>query len=303
MSCNKGAYAGYMLVGSSVLPYLSASFSQRQDIVKSQPISNGSDSESRSAYNYSLGKKTVEGNFTVEVFGSGSAYGTAFATLVGLALSNACNGMASGDGGTSIEFCPAGGSSISIPGSGKAVITSMEIRGNNGGIVTASFGILSTDYSWGTGGSRSAASLTYESVGTTEDNSPLSYYNSSFAISSSGESSNILNYLTDWSISVNNNVEPIYTLCSDNERAAADLRLGQLVVTGNFSYWSSNGVFVAELQNGAGLVIDLSSVTLTAGKLVFTNQDLPVNDRNQAVARSIQFESMGDGENPALRAG
>jgi hypothetical protein len=291
MSCNSANWKGFLKVGGYTLPYNSCSVNVLSEFINGQPISAPISAYARSLKTYSVGKKHVESSIQFDVFATGG-YGNACQSLLKGVLSNC--GTISGEGGTgSLIFCPSGGSNFTVPGpSGKAVVSSLTIKGNNKGLVQASVNLLATSVGDGTGGS---ADLQFETAGLVEDSSPLPWYNSSFAVSGAGDDSLMSNYLIDWELTINNNAELIYGFCNSDDLSditlARDIRLGLLDVEGSFKYYSPTGIYTPELRNGASIIIDLVFFTFTMPHVVFRNDGIPSSSGDALVVRNVQYKA------------
>lgn len=284
MSCNSSvAWKGILKVNGNSLPFLSGDISNVTEVFQPQLIGWSNDAADRSPYNYALSKKYVQGTISSEVFSSGP-YATSFTDLVKAAVK-----------GTQVQldFSPSGGTSFSLPDVGKCYVSSMELHGNNQGLVTGSFGIISSDADIDSGGT---SSLQDEPVQDTDDSNPVPWYYSSFHISSS---SSISNNITEWSISMNNNPDMIFGLDGDTGVAPVDIRLGTFGITGSFNYYNSSGSY-PELVNGTTGTLDIGPITLKFPYLVFNNGGVPNQGGDSLVVAVVSFIGFGDSDNPAI---
>jgi hypothetical protein len=231
----------------------------------------------RSPYNYAIGSEYVEGSFTCEIFnGSYSSIGSLISACVN---------------GTEVELSlsSGGGSSISVPGEGVCYVSSMTLNGSNGGIAKATFNILATDSD--TGGAV-GASLDYESVGTTEDNNPIPYYNTSFVMTDVDS-----DMVTEWSLTFSNNPKMINVLNGDSRPIA--IRLGTTSLTGTVNYLTSS---VSPIENGGTLSVDCGPRTLTCPHIVIVSDSKPSAGASQLVTRCLSFEGFGSDGQKVLSA-
>jgi hypothetical protein len=297
VACTGGsAWQGFVKIGSNTLPYTSADIAEKRNVIASENLYGGSNSLYRSYKNISSTKSIVEGSLACEIFATGG-YASALNSLISAAIdSDVCDGF---DGDSAILFSPAGGSAIKVPGTdGKCVVNSMSLRGNNGGISSASFNIISTNYEWLSDGT---ASLQFETAGSTNDENPAPWYETSFSVAGTDDSSLINTLLSEWEITVNNNFVPTYTLCGiDEDNGPTFLRPGKMDVIGSFSYFSPTGVFADSLTNGASFVLDIGVRTLRSPYMFFLTAPTPVSSSNQIVVRNVSFRCFSDGSNPSL---
>lgn len=299
-SCPGSGYQGYLLTCGSLLPYLNADLTKIQELIPSNSIHGGGNGATnpvfRDQINYSLGRVIAEGSVTVEVFGGSGNYATAFQNMLTRAIgasasddSAVCTGF---NNSCKLIFSPGGGSEIVLPstsaGDPRALIASMELRGNNGGNVQATFRIMSTgaDYNNSSTNAPAASALAFETGGTSDDSNPIPYYASNFTVTGSGESS-LAERITDWSLTVNNNVNPIYTF--NGEPFAQGMVLGFRQVTGSFSYYSPDGTFVETLTHGASATITFGSITLTLPHLGFGRAPIPSPGPGNPTVRNVEF--------------
>lgn len=302
MSCSgSSGYLGYLKVCSGILPYLNADLTRIVEIIPSNSIHGGGVGNTnpvfRSQHNFSIGRRTTEGSVTVEVFGGSGNYATAFSNFLQRAIptasdqSTVCNGF---DSSCKLIFSPGGGYEISLPGTGaaqgKALISQFDLRGNPGGNVEATARIVSAgdDYNGASANAPAASALAFETAGASDDSNPVPYYASNFTVTGSGES-NLADRIMDWSISVNNNANPIFTF--NGESFAQDILLGMQEVTGTFSYYAADGVFVEQLTHGATLTITFGSITINCPFIAFGPSPIPSPGPNAPTVRNVQFRA------------
>jgi hypothetical protein len=308
MACTGSAgYQGYLRACNKVLPYLNADLTKVTELYMSNTIHGGGSGNInpvfRSQHNFAQGRITVEGSVTTEVFGGTGNYATAFLNVLSRAIptatddTNVCNGF---DSTCKLIFSPGGGSEIVLPdplaSTGKALIQSLELRGNNGGNVQATFRIISAGatYNETAANTPAASELAFETdPQTTDDSNPIPYWASTFAPVDTGETNvttTLADQITDWSITINNNPTPIYTF--NGEQFAQDIVLGMLNVTGTFSYYSPNGKFVEKFTHGANLTITFGSITLTIPYMAFGASPIPSPGPNSATIRNVTFTGL-----------
>lgn len=300
MSCSGSAgYQGYLTVCGKVMPFLTSDIVEVTELLPSAGIHGGGVSNVnpvfRSQTNFAVGRKTVEGSVTTEVYGGSGNYATAFLNMLKRAIptqtdqSFVCDGF---DASCKLIFSPGGGSELVIPdpdaAEGKCLITSLELRGNPGGVVNSTFRIVGAgaDYNNANTNKPAATDLAFETVGSADDSNPIPYYASNFTLTGSGET-DISERITDWNININNNAVPIYTF--NGENFAQDIILGMQVVTGSFSYYSPDGTFVERLTNGAAATITFGSITITLPFLGFGRCPIPSPGPNNPTIRNVEF--------------
>ncbi len=311
MSCSgSSGYQGYLLACSKVLPYLNADLVKVQEIIPSASIHGGGVENVnpifRSEHNFALGRITVEGSVTTEVFGGTGNYAQAWLEMFKRAVptqtdqSNICDGFNST---CKLIFSPGGGSEIVVPSTsaaqGKALVASCELRGNPGGIVQSTFRIVGAgaDYNNTNTNKPSAASLQFETAGSTDDSNPIPYWASNFTCTGSGES-NLADRIMDWNVSINNNPTPIFTF--NGEQFAQDILLGMMQVSGSFTYYSADGAFVESLAHGAVITITFGSVTVTLPFVAFGASPIPSPGPNAPTVRNVSFTAYAKSGSPSI---
>lgn len=303
MSCPGGTgYQGYLLVCDKVLPYLTADITEVTEILPSASIHGGGggvvNPVYRDQHNFAIGRKIVEGSVSCEVFGGTGNYAVAFGHMLDRAIgadstdmTDVCNGF---DLTCKLIFSPAGGHEILLPSASaaqpKALIQSLELRGNNGGVVQATFRVISAgaDYNATAVSAPASSQLAFETAGSSDDNNPIPYYASNFTVVGSGETGlSTGEVITDWNISINNNISPYYTF--NGENFPQDIILGQRVVTGSFSYYRPDGIFLRNFTHGASITVTFGSLTLTIPFAAFGRSPIPATGPNAVVTRQVEF--------------
>lgn len=298
-------FMGYARVCGKVLPYLSADLTKVTEILMSDSIHGGgvgnTDPVFNSQINFSIGRVIAEGSVTVEVFAGTGNYGAAFTNMLQRSIpsssdmTNICNGFNSA---CKLVFSPGGGSEITLPGSvgavAKAMVSSMELRGNPGGNVQATFSITSAgaDFSVTPTLAPAVSDLAFESIGLSDDSNPVPYYASDFTVTGSGEAT-LTDRIMDWNITVNNNPTPIYTFNGTN--SALDIILGMRQVSGTFTYYAPNGQFVENLTHGATATINFGTTVIHLPFLVFDRCPIPSPGPNAPCTRQVNFRGVAAG--------
>lgn len=302
-SCEGSAgYKGYLTACGKLLPYLTAELTKVTEILPSGSVHGAGNSTNpvfRSQHNFALGRTTVEGSISCEVFAGSGEYAVAFTNMLQRAIPSASDDSLVCDGfSTSCKLIlsPGGGSEIVLPditaSNPKALIKSLELRGNNGGIVGATFGIVSAGatYNEAAANTPTTANLSFEPVQAADDSNPLPYWASTFSPTGTGETNittTLADQITDWTITINNNTIPVYTF--NGEQFAQDIVLGQLQVSGTFKYYSPNGKFVEKLSNGAAITMTFGSTTITLPYIAFGACPIPGPGPQNLTERSVNF--------------
>lgn len=312
MSCDFSAgYQGYLLVCSHVLPFLTADIVKVTEILPSAGIHGGGVSSTnpifRSPQNFALGRIIAEGSVSTEIYAGTGNYATAWLDMLKRSIpsisddTNVCTGF---DSSCKLIFSPGGGSEIVMPstsaGTPRALIASMELRGNNGGVAQSTFRIISSgaDYNTTNANKPSVSALQFETAGSTDDSNPVPYWATNFSVTGSGETGTLADQIMDWNISVNNNVTPIFTF--NGEQFAQSAVLGMMQVTGSFQYYSPTGQFVENLTNGAVITITVGSTTITIPFVGFGRCPVPSPGINSPTVRNCEFLGFSTASGPAI---
>lgn len=306
MGCTQGVgYQGYLTCNGKMLPFLTGNITERVEINASQSVhgigAGSVNPVSRDQHNFSIGRKIIDGDVAVEVFGGSGNYSQAFQEMLKRTIGSSATDMSDVCNGFTVAapliFSPAGGSELFLPSTSasqpKALIQGCDLRANPGGNVGATFKIISAGADWANPASGSpgpnaptSSAWSFETPGTTDDSNPIPYYASNFNCTGSGESS-LAARILDWSISINNNAQPLYAINGVN--SPADIFLGTRVVTGTFSYYSTDGIFVETLSHGAVITLTFGSITLTLPFVAFGPSPVPSPGPNQIVVRNVEF--------------
>lgn len=302
MSCPAAGYQGYLLACGSLLPYLSSDLVKVTGIIQSPSVHggglNGINPVFRSETNIAIGQQIVEGGVNVEVFAGTGNYATAFRNVLNRAIptqtdyTTVCNGFNSS---CYLIFNPGGLYELKIPAAGaaqgKAMVTQLELKGNNGGNVQANFRIIGSgaDQNNAATNAPSVSALAFEAVGNTDDSNPLPYYASNFTVTNSGETG-LADRIMDWNITINNSCTPIFAF--DGKNYAQDIVLGMCYVTGSFTYYSPTGTFVDPLTNGATCTISFGTTTLNLPYLAFGRSPVPSPGPNNPTIRTVEFRGL-----------
>lgn len=302
MTCPAAGYQGYLLACSALLPYLSSDLIKVTNLIQSPSVHGGGLGNTnpvfRSETNIAIGQQVVEGGVNVEVFGGTGNYATAFANILNRSIGSqsdfatVCNGFNSS---CKLIFSPGGLYELTIPAAaaaqGKGMVTQLDLKGNPGGNVGASFRLIGTgaDTSQTNANAPAASALAFEPVGNTDDSNPVPYYASNFTVTGSGESS-LADRIVDWNLTVNNSCVPIFAF--DGKNYAQDIVLGMQYVTGSFTYYSPTGAFVEPLTNGAVGTLTFGTITLTMPYLAFGRAGVPSPGPNNPTIRTVEFRAL-----------
>lgn len=306
-------WRGFALIGdtSRILPLTGSDLTQKLELYMSEAIHGGGigtvDGRFHSRINVAQGRRVVDGTISGEVFTGTGGAADAFVELLKRTIGESSSDTSLRDDGfdaaTPIIISPGGGSTFSHPDSGqgsqaKAVVQNMTINGNNGGIVNFSAGIFSAGREEFTGTLPDITSYSFEPAGTTADDSnPQPYWKATFAITGSGET-DISDRITDWSFTVNNNTQPVYTF--NDSQFAFDVLQGLMEVSGTFSYYSSDGTFVDELLQGSEVVISLGGETLCIPYLAIAEAPIPLPGLNAPTVRNVNFTGLASSSRASI---
>ena len=208
--------------------------------------------------------------------------------------SNKCSTAGALGGAGSLVFSPNGQQMQTV--TGKAAINSFSLKGNPGGNVQLSFGLIATNVSQTV--STQQATPIFETVGNTDDANPLPYYSSSFTTLGSSDDSFISTYLMDWNLNVSYPVTPIYTFCP-GVTTPTDLRLGTMQVTGDFCYYNPAGLYDSSLST-ASIIIDLVLGRFTLSNVKFIEDSVPSQGQNDVIFRHVKFKAFGRNGIPSI---
>lgn len=305
MSCYAAGYTGYAKIGGLTLPFISGDIAQSVELVT---VPNIGTRTTRYFKNFMKGKRIYQGNLSFVLFKS---YTTAIRKLLSYATSY-CS-FNSDEGG--LEFSPSGNTTYKIPGTGgSAVVSNMFLRSTAGNPIEGSVVINSTNWDEISAGS---GNLVFETVGLTDDNNFIPWYDVSLTLSNFTDSNLVNNYAESWSFSLTNEVFPLFTLCNTGNvttglssstqdkiqsRTAKAMRYGMMNITGEIKYWSPTGNF-NDPTDGATLTIDFGSFNIILNNLVFTNDNTPNTGANMPVLKTVQFQALAGCEGAPITIG
>jgi len=305
VSCYAAGYTGYAKIDGSTLPFLSGEVSESVGIIT---VPNIGTRTSRYFRNFTLGKRTYKCNLSFVLFKS-------YASAVKNLLAKATSYCAFGNGGGGIEFSPAGNTTYRIPGdSGSAVVANLSLSSSAGEPIQGSVSVDATSWSEIPA---SNGSLVFETAGLNDDNNFLPWYDVSLVISDFEDSNLVNNYTDSWSLTLQNEIFPLFTLCNTGSagtglnsssadklqaRTAKALRYGMMTVTGELKYWSPTGDF-KNPTDGASITLDFGSFNVVLHNLVFTNDSVPNTGANAPVLKTLQFQALAGCESTPITVG
>jgi hypothetical protein len=322
---NAVGWRGYCKIGNSVLPYISSTLSETQSLYRSETIHGGGvgtiDGKYHSEQNYALGRVLVQGDISSEIFGGTGSYATAFKELLKRAIGDATTDTRLRIAGFSnatekLIFSPGGGFELVMPdaafANGKAVISRMALRGNPDGNAQFDATIISAGCTRNQPATLAPSFDADNFLGALEppcppgqtgpidtNYNPIPYYATAFTISDCSGETSMADRVTDWSIEVNNNSNPIYTF--NGSPYPVDIVQGIMEVTGTFSYYSPNGDFARFLTHGATLSIRIgTNLFLRCPHIGFDVAPIPAPGMNQPVVRNVTFRCFAQNAGSAV---
>lgn len=318
-------WKGYMKVSSAevgsnkVLPFNTEDLVERVEAINNDGIHGGGVSEANgifgSRHNVAIGVATYTGSINGDVFGGTGQYADAFRILLDHAIGRSTTDHTHRLMGFSeaypIIVSPTGETAHQYPSQTvinrktgatdtlttpvKALVASMTINGNSGGNVNYSVTMQATSRREVTGVKPVVGDFSFEQVSNLDDSNPIPYWQAAFALTGSGEdfgggSYNMKDFITAWSITINNNVQPVYTFNGNN--VATDMVAGLMEVTGTFSYYTPTGIFTTNLNNGCTLDISLGALTLHMPYLFLPTAPVPSGGLNSIIVRNVEFSGL-----------
>ena len=311
-------WKGYARIGGAsgpVLPYRTEDLAEKINLIASTGIHGGGVGSENGVFgsviNIAIGQAEYSGTIVGEVFGGSGNFALAFTELLKRAMgASSANHTLRICGFTPTDaliLSPGGGATFSFPAisSGpsvrKALIKTFTLSGNPGEIVTYSANLLSAGFEVLNASTAQFPPATtefpYEPVSNLDDSNPVPYYASNFTVAGSGET-DLINRVTDWSLTIENNSYALYTF--NNSNAPTDILQGQMVVNGSFKIYSPNGAFVFPLTQGATLSITLGTNIIQSGYVAFSTAPVTSSGGlNAPVFRDISFICIAKDANTA----
>lgn len=273
-----------------------------------------------SRLNYCIGAVTFEGDVGGSVFtGTGNA-ATAFLVMLRAAING--TGTANRFDGLNVVGSPGGGTyNYRYPGLPadyptidssllKCLCDSFSINFTAGGIVTytsryRSIGRSRVAQTAGTyapalSGSYSFEPATpYEATVANDDSNPLNWFQAPFRLFGASDDATEETYLnqgstiTAWSINIANNVVMEHTASGQN--IPSIVAVGQMAVTGSFTYYMPNADYSDTLKQSATVIIPFGGVKLVMGHVYINNAPVQNQGANAIVTRTVNFEAFAPG--------
>jgi len=326
-------WKGFMKVSSSevgsgkVLPFNTEDLVERVEAINNDGIHGGGVSELNgifgSRHNIAIGVATYTGSINGDVFGGTGQYADAFRILLDHAMgrssadhthrlmgfSEAYPIIVSPTGETTYQYPSQTvinrktGATDTLTTPVKAVIGNMTINGNSGGNVNYTAAIQATSRREVTGVKPTTADFSFEAVSNLDDSNPIPFWQAAFNVTGSGEdfgggSYTLRDYITDFSLTINNNTQPVYTFNGNN--VATDMVQGLMEITGSFSYYSPTGIFTANLNNGCTLDLTLGGITLHSPYMFLPTAPVPSGGLNSIITRNVEFSCLATAAGASL---
>jgi len=299
-----------MMLGTAVMPYLTTDVSEKITHIPSDDVHGGGIGTTHGAYhsqiNAAEGQITYDGRITGNVYVGSSGFGTGFREFLKRVIGGTATDTSERECGfdsTSPLILSLGGCGLDgakafrFPAStfGRAVVSSMTLNGNLGGLVSWEAEILASSLGDTSVTPTFPGGFTFESGASLGAGSPVPYFESNLAFSSIGETG-VSDLITGWTINIVNNSQPVWTF--NGERSPRDIYQGQMEITGSFTYYSDDGTF-SRLVNGSTLTITLGD-SLGAGALKLFSPYQALDPRpmssggvNEITSREVNFRCLG----------
>ena len=276
--------------------------------------------DSYSKLNYCIGAITHEGDIGGSVFtGTGNA-AEAFKIMLRSAILG--TGGANRFDGIDVVASPGGGEyNYHYPGLTadfptidssllKCLCDSFTLTGNAGGIITYTARYRSVGRSRvaqtpgtyapsATGAYSFEPTTPYVSEVANDDSNPLNWFQAPFRVfgaSDDGTEETILNQgstISAWNISIANNVVLEQTFSGTNFPSI--VAVGQMAITGSFTYYLPNADYSAPLKQSATVIIPFGGLKLVMGHIYINNAPVPMQGANSLVTRTVNFEAFAPG--------
>lgn len=304
-------WKGYVLVDGRVIPYNSSTFSERIMSIPAEDIHGGGVGTTHGAFhsliNAAEGQIMFDGNINGNVYIGDTGFGLGFREMLKRAIGGSATDTTlrecgfDGDHPLIVSWGGCGYDGFKAaryPEStfGRAVVETMTLNGNPGGLVTWDASLLASSQG-NTDIAPTLASFTFESGSDLGAGTPVPYFESKMEFSGDLGEPDLPDRITNWSITINNNAVPQWTF--NGERSPRDIYMGQMKVDGNFEYYSDGEDFT-DLLNGSTMTLTLG-VGLGAGALVLRIPYVVLNERpitvsgpNDLARRTVNFYGLGD---------
>ena len=296
-------WKGFLGVGSpnALLPFQSFDLTEKDSTIVADDIHGGgnpgqTEPAFASQVNAADGALTYDGSINGNIYSGGGTFGTSFRSFISKAVdySDRLDGFS---GGSPLYLSPGGSTVYKYPGSSgsesihRCVISTFTVNGTTGGLLTWNASLMSTTRD-DSSGAPSAGSLEFEGTGDLTVNNPVPWHGADFDIGSGIGVSDLKNAITGWQVNVDNQTIPMQTF--NRARTRRDLYNAQIIVGGNFTYFSEAGSFTAlnKVFGPPGLVLTLGSgspIVLTIPKVVLDVKPIPSGGPNEIIVRNVTF--------------
>lgn len=308
-------WRGFAKVGSFVIPLRRFTLDEEITLVNSEGVHGAGNNDPRtSSYvNYSINQIIYRGDLEGEAWGgAGSKFAAAFKEIVdrsitadkreeGFTTANPIILAPTGVGYIWQYPAPSGSATR------RACVERLSISSAPGQNVSFTATIISSGRKKTSATVNPGSDFTFETVQTpgfsggvislSDDANPVPYWKAKFEIVNSGET-DLVNRVMNWTLEVNNNTQPVFV--HNGEPFAVDVAQGVMQVTGNFTYYSPDGLFVDALTQGASLSITLGDFILKSDHTAFRAAPVPNEGLNTIVTRRVNFECYASSANGSL---
>lgn len=302
-------WKGFMGVGSTnaLLPFQSFDFSEKDHTIVADDIHGGGNAGQTepafaSQINAADGPLDYDGSINGNIYAGAGTFGNSFRSFIERAVdyTERLQGFTPSfplilsPGGSSVWRYPGTTDAKSID---RCVINTFSVNGTTGGLLTWSASLLSTTRQEQSG-VPSASSLEFEGTGDLGVNNPVPWHGADFDVGSGIGVADIKNRITGWQMNVNNQTIKMQTF--NRARTARDLYNAQIIVGGNFTYFSEDGPFedLNKVFGPPGLVLTLggsSPIVLTVPKVVLDVKPVPSGGPNEIITRNVTFIGLAGG--------
>jgi len=309
---------GYTIVNGYSIPVTANSLDETITPLVDEGVHGyGNTSTHGDAYsrlNYCIGAVTHEGQIGGSVFtGTGNA-STAFKEMLRSAIIGGTSGTCRRNG-LYIIGSPGGGAyTYRYPGLAsdypsidptllKCLCDNFTINFTAGGIVTytASYKAVGRSLVTTTPGNGSYSfepTTPYTSIVANDDSNPLNWFQAPFRVfgASTGTEETYLNSgatITAWTLTIANNVVLEHASSGTNFPNIVDI--GQMVITGSFTYFMPDADYSGNLKQSATIIIPFGGIKLVLGHIYINNAPVPMPGANAIVTRTVNFEAFAPG--------
>jgi hypothetical protein len=296
-------WKGFLGVGSTnaLLPFQSFDLTEKDSTIVADDIHGGgnpgqTEPAFASQVNAADGELAYNGSINGNIYAGAGTFGTSFRSFIERATdyTERLEGFSSNfplilsPGGSTVYKYPGATGDESIH---RCVISTFAVNGSTGGLLTWNASMMSTTRAE-QAGTPAAASLEFEGTTDLTVNNPVPWHGADFDIGSGIGVSDLKNAITGWQVNVDNQTIKMQTF--NRARTARDLYNAQIIVGGNFTYFSEAGSFTTlnKLFGPPGLVLTLGSsspIVLTIPKVVLDVKPIPSGGPNEIITRNVTF--------------